>query len=495
MSPQTESDAVRAFQSALARDPADLDALAGLGAALRGLGRTADAEAALRRALAIRPDHPAALRTLTGLLQLQSRFAEAIALADAALAADPQSGEAWLARGDSLMNQGKLEAALASYEPALGSSGAGLEAQVRTGMALGALGQAQAAVAAFDAALAAHPTAAAPRYQRGILRLSLRDFAEGWADYEARWRTPRFLAASRGLVPDGLVPRLAIAPTVADLAGKRVLLLGEQGIGDQIMFASMIPDLAAVAKHVICICEPRLVGLFGRAFPDVEVLSPTEARIEEGAVDLVLAMGSLGHAFRRSAEAFPRTAYLTPGEAARRRWAERLRPADGRLRVGLSWRGGVAATRRDARSIPLADLSPVLEIPGCEFVSLQYGEVADEIDAWNRRGGPQLRAFPPDASHDGDDLAASVAAVDLVVSVQTAVVHVAGAVGRDALVLLPTTPEWRYMQAGDTLPWYGAVRLIRQAEPGDWGAAVGEAAARVRAGRTGRKPAATGDTA
>jgi hypothetical protein len=293
------------------------------------------------------------------------------------------------------------------------------------------------------------------------------EFAQGWACYEARWALER----SWGFVPRAMVPHLTLAPTRADLAGKRVLLLGEQGPGDQIMFASMLGDLSATAASVLCLCTPRLVGLFRSSFPDVEFLDHRGAQISDDDFDAMVPMGSLGVAFRPTRDAFPGRAYLAPSPAARSRWAARLGRKSRRLRIGVSWRGGVATTGREMRSVALADLA-LLASEDVELVSLQYGDVAEEIAA----SGLAIGVFPRADIDDFDDLAGLIANLDAVVSVQNTTVHLAGATGAKCLALLPQTPEWRYGREGEQMPWYGSVRLLRQTAAGDWAGVIARAA-------------------
>jgi ADP-heptose:LPS heptosyltransferase len=211
------------------------------------------------------------------------------------------------------------------------------------------------------------------------------------------------------------------------------------------------------------------------------VLAPKDARIDTDVIEALLAMGSLGSAFRRDVGAFPGAPYLRPGAEVRQRWAERLGPKTRRLRIGISWRGGVAATRTHARSLSLQQLAPVLDLADCEFVNLQYGEVADEVAAFNAGRQNPIRVFPRAEIDDFEELAGLVANLDLVVSVQTTLVHLCGAIGQTCLTLVPHTPEWRYGAQGSTMPWYRSVRLFRQPQHGAWGPAIAEAAAALKA--------------
>jgi ADP-heptose:LPS heptosyltransferase len=230
------------------------------------------------------------------------------------------------------------------------------------------------------------------------------------------------------------------------------------------MFASMVGDLRRVAASVTLVCDSRLVSLFAASLPGVTVADPLHAQVSAGAIDKVVAMGSLGHAFRPTLDSFPRTPYLAPRAEARADWAARLGPRTQPLRIGLTWRGGTPATRSNFRSLSLARLQPLLQIPGCEYISLQHGDVEAEIAA----SPAPVRNFPADDLRDFESLAALTAELDLVISVQTSLVHLCGAIGQTCLTFIPHNPEWRYGAAGSTMPWYDSVRLYRQAETGDW---------------------------
>lgn len=165
------------------------------------------------------------------------------------------------------------------------------------------------------------------------------------------------------------------------MAGQRVLVIAEQGIGD-VMFASMLPDLISTAAAVTCVCDARLVRLLSHAFPSARFVAPDGgAQIVRSSIDKVVSLGSPGGAFRGSEADFPGSAYLRPRTEVLERWGARLGPKPKGLRIGPSWRGGSALTRAAMRSVPLAALSPILAHPGCEFVSQQYGDPRAEVAA------------------------------------------------------------------------------------------------------------------
>jgi hypothetical protein len=221
-------------------------------------------------------------------------------------------------------------------------------------------------------------------------------------------------------------------------------------------------------------CTPKLEGLFRRSFPGAAVHGGRQDAVDTawleacGAIDAQIAMGSLPRYFRTSRAAFPaHTGYLRADESSLERWRERLSGLGPGPKIGISWRGGTVHTRTRSRSVELVELAPILRTPGVHFVSLQYGECAEDIARLQASHGIAIGHWP-EALADYDQTAALVAALDLVISVQTAVVHLAGALGRPVWVLVPAVPEWRYQLSGEDLPWYPAARLFRQVAAGQW---------------------------
>ena len=224
-------DAVAAFKRALQIEGRS-HAWTGLAAALIALQRFYEADAAAREALALAPYDPLAVRTFSSLLQLQARHDEALDFAVEVTTARPRHGEGWMARGDLLANMGRQDEAIACYQTLRADPTFAADALVRIGMMHGAAGRGPEAIAAFDAALALEPWSPAPRFQRGVLRLAQKDFAHGWDDYEALPRSDWFVGSARGLVPKPVVPILKTGPSATGLTDQRVMLIGEQGVGD-----------------------------------------------------------------------------------------------------------------------------------------------------------------------------------------------------------------------------------------------------------------------
>ncbi len=385
-------EAAAAFQRALHTDPGHYSAHMGMASLLTGAQRFVDAERHARwgagRAplCARRRAHPGGAAATPG------RHADALAYAQSVTGARPDNGEGWMALGDSLANLGRQDEALAAYETAMADRELAFLALVRSGLMLGALGRGEAAIAAFDKAIAMDPQAAEPRHQRGLLRLAIQDFAAGWDDWEARWRSERFVAAAWGIVP-GRSFRCWPSARRPKVWLESVLLMAEQGVGDQIMFASMIPDLARIAASVECVCEPRLVRLLSASADGVSVLEPKDAKIDTDVIDVLLAMGSRARPFAATPGTSPERPICAPGT----RCASAGPNGSGRRpdACGSAFPG--AAAWPPPAPMPgrcRCSCWPGPDLADCELdASLQYGDVAAEVAAFNAGRENPIRTF------------------------------------------------------------------------------------------------------
>ena len=434
-----------------------------LGRALRQGGNLYEAIGAFRRAYAADPRAPGALRELVVALLQADNLRKAREVAGAASAADSHWHEARVLLGMVHQKEHEPFEALEHYGVALAMRPADAEVHQLRGSAYQELGRLEEAIAEYDRALALRPGYTDALFHRGLARLLLGDFAGGWDGYEIR-----------KLSAHGPVPSRCPEWKGEPLAGRTLLVRREQGLGDEIMFASMLPELIRTARHCIVECEPRLQKLFGRSFPQATVYTALPdgslpPRIADLAVDVECAAGSLARYLRPSAAHFPdNPGYLKadPGRVAY--WRGRLAEKGDGLKVGISWTGGVRKTRRAVRSLPLVNWLPLLRVPHVRFVSLQYTpDAAVEIAELKKAHGVNLDHWP-EAIEDYDETAALVCALDLVVSVCTSVVHLGGALGRPVWVLAPYSPEWRYGFKGAAMPWYSSVRVYRQAAYGAW---------------------------
>jgi len=329
--------------------------------------------------------------------------------------------------------------------------------------ALSAAGHPQRARQLLEQAVAAHPDDPALHGELALVLLGEGAFERGWAEYEWRLR-----------LPDATLARTVPLPRWRgeSLAGRRLLVTSEQGIGDEIMFASCFADLLARAERCIFEVSTRLVPTFTRSFPAARIVTRS---LEHGVApeacaeaDCWTPAGSAPRYLRTRWDDFPQTAGYLKADAERvRHWAARLESLGGGLKVGLAWTGGLPSTLRAARSIALEALRP-LWLPGITFVALEFADCSEEVAAFNAAGREQL-AWWPQAVQSLDETAAIASALDLVLSVPTATAHLAAALGRPTWVMVAGAPTWRYLWQGERMPWYASLRLLRcapEAAPG-----------------------------
>jgi tetratricopeptide (TPR) repeat protein len=467
-------DALRLLRWVLKRAPDLAAAHTNAGIACQALRRPDDALAHFRSAAALEPDSAPAGNNLALCLRELDRYDEAEAEARRALALAP--GDAWTLANLALVLRelGRPQEARALLEPQLARHAGSADVRCALAAALQDLGDLDGARAQFDAALARQPDFGAVRLARGMLRLARGEFAGGWDDYEGRYdsaETPRrgfpFLEWNGGAVGD-----------------RAVLVYAEQGLGDELMFASCLPDLIAEARRVVIECDPRLGALFARSFPAAAVFGVARGAGQgwldrAGPIDVQAAAGSLPRRYRRAAEDFPRhSGYLRADPARVERYRERLAGLGPGRKVGLAWRGGLMRTRRAVRSIAPEALAPLLARGDLRLVSLQH-DASDEDLARLRAAAGRPPEHWPAVLADLDETAALISALDATIAVCSSVVHLGGALGARVLALVPTSPEWRYLRSGDRLPWYPSVDLIRQEKAGQWAPVIGRAIGRL----------------
>jgi Flp pilus assembly protein TadD len=438
---------------ALALSPALTSAhyLTGILAAENGDGATATT--ALNRALRLSP-LAASLRAGLSKVQLQTgSVGDARRSAAAALTLAPDSAEAWEALGLAQYRLCDYGGAARNLLRAHRLRPENTETLLSLGAALRDLRLFDAAETVYGAAIQRRPDLDAGWLGRATTRLVRGDLKNGWEDFEHRWR--RFPQPAW----DGRA-----------LNGETLLLHAEQGFGDTLQFARYAPLAADRGADVLLQVHPALVRLLRRLDPRVRV-APSDAPLP--AFDLHCPLMSLPHVFGATLDNIPSpTAYLTPepGEAAAA--AARVKAATGLLNVGLCWAGNPAHKNDHNRSLPPALLAELLMVPGVVFRSLQTGAAEQAMP-------PTLRAAltpPPFALRDFAATAAYVAALDMVVTVDTSIAHLAGALGVPCRLLLPYAPDWRWLTDRADTPWYASLRLIRQKSPGDWAGVVGETA-------------------
>ncbi|MGE5522563.1 MAG: tetratricopeptide repeat protein [Rhodospirillaceae bacterium] len=422
---------------------------------LKAIGNHGEALLYLERACDLPPYIEDAWRERITALVALGRYADAIAAGRVAVARDSHHGAFWSCLGYAHQKAHEPRAALECYERAKALGVRDHDVSSNVAIVYQDLGRMGEAVRAYEEAIAAKPDHVLAKFHLALARLSLRQYEQGWDDYELR------LLSEESVIRIDPQREWHGQP----LAGRSIVVIGEQGLGDEIMFASCFDEVIAAASRCVVTCSPRLERLFQRSFPAAEVLAVgPESTVAVRDVDYQVAAGSLPKYLRRSVAAFPRhSGYLKADPARVERWRNRLAALGPGLKVGISWRGGTHKTRAPLRTLPLAEWRPIFDVPDIHFVSLQYGSVQEDLQSASNR-----IVHWQEAIDDYDETAALVCALDLVVSVCTAVIHLAGALGQQVWIMAPLSPEWRYAAAGDRMDWYPSSRMFRQNEFGNW---------------------------
>ncbi len=437
------------------------------GIALAINGHVEAALGCFEAAITAHPTHAAALSNRANILHLLDRVDAALASNDQALAADPRHLDALFNRGLILFDLGRFEEALASCDRVLALRPDHAAALGNRGATLHVLGRLDDAIASFRQAQALRPDDRTHRFNESLARLAAGDYVEGWQRYEARWGT-KLHPAGRAFAQ----PQWHGEDVPAD---RTILLHAEQGYGDTLQFCRYLPLVAQHARVVLEVSAP-LRRLMSSLPGNPSVITEGEPLPH---FDLHCPLLSLPLAFGTTLGTIPAgTPYLQADRRLAAAWRERLAALPG-MKVGLVWAGDSGRTLSDAisrdrrRSIPLSRLAPLGAVPGISFVSLQKGSAA--VQAADPPPGLLLHGWT-EALHDFADTAALVEALDLVISVDTAVAHLAGALGKPVWVLNRYDACWRWLRDRTDSPWYPTARLFRQITLGDWGPPIADVA-------------------
>ena len=428
---QRYEEALECYNHALAIRSNVPQIWANRGRALRNLDRLDEAETSLREAVRLKPDLANAHTELGRVLDCLGRFDEAEASVRTALRLQPEAALVHCTLGYILYHLGRVVEAQASYRTALRLSPENRQWRVFLGEALLLAGQLE----------------------------------EGWKEFEWRWQ-------SEGQIR--LRSLFGVPSWKGEAIGDRViLLLADQGHGDALQFCRYVPQVAARARRTVLAVQPRLVRLLSRLPGVSEIVTDGEP---PPSFDQWCGLMSLPHAVGTTLETVPATTpYLTADPADVAHWRDRLTGLAG-LRVGLCWAGGqfnVGQIQRDRRrSITLDRLAPLGEVSGVQFISLQIGPPA--VEATRPPHGMELQDFAED-QHDFADTAAIIENLDLIISVDTAVAHLAGALGKPVWLLNHFDTDWRWLLDRDDSPWYPSLRQFRQPTPGDWDSVISRA--------------------
>jgi tetratricopeptide (TPR) repeat protein len=462
-----DDEALASLDRAVALQPNNVEALANRGVVLNALKRYDDALACYERALHLCPDHVDALINRGAALHELARHEEALASHDRVLALQPDLVEALSNRGNTLLELRRFDEALTSLDRALALQPDFAEAHSNRGNVLQELRRFDEALTSYDRAITLRPDFADGHFNAALCRLLLGDFARGWQEHEWRWQKAQLRAAKRHFSQP-------LWTGATDLAGKTILLHAEQGFGDTIQFCRYVPQVVQRAASVILEMPKPLCALMKSLAGTAQIVARGEALPD---FDLHCPLLSLPLAFGTRLETIPaQTPYLVAPERNINAWRDRLGRHElgkrERPRVGLVWAGDPrksvpGANRIDRqRSLQFDQLAPLLAVRDCAFYSLQKG---DDAQAQLRASALCHRVTDWSADFDDfSDTAALIENLDLVIAVDTAVAHLAGALGKPLWLINRYNTCWRWLLDRDDSPWYPSARLFRQDATRDW---------------------------
>lgn len=412
---QLTEEAIATYSQIVTFEPNNLNAYDGLGTILRDQNKLDEALAFYQQALSVQPDEPRALNNIGVILQQQGKAKTAVTYHRRALVAQPNYIDAHVGLGTALQDEGKFDEA----------------------------------IACFDQAIKIAPDNPTAHYNRSIVLLTQGEYREGFAEYEWRLQTGEFPPCPfKQPKWDG-----------TDLKGRTLLLHAEQGLGDTIQFIRYAPLAAQKAGRVILICHKPLMRLLA-SIAGIDQMVPLGFPVAD--FHAYTPLLSLPHVLGTTLESVPsQVPYLKPPESNLQLEA----PPDKRLKVGIVWSGGNLYKRNQARSCPLSYFEPLLQIPEVAFYSLQKG--IPQTDLLELGWQSQLQDLSGQLG-DMAETAAAIAQLDLVITVDTSVAHLAGAIGKPVWTILAHVPDWRWMMHREDTPWYPTMRLFRQSKPGDW---------------------------
>ena len=461
-------EAIELLKHAVAIEPNNAACLTNLGSAYLAAGRHKEAESALCRAVAADPNHADARFNLGVALARLKRPEEAIACYRRATNINPDHAAAFHNLGAALQELGRPHEALHSFQKACRLQPSQAEAHFNLATALMDLGDPAAAIACYQRALELQPDDAQARCGRGTARLCLGEFRSGWSDYEYRVACPQFNML-----------RLAEPPwDGSPLTDGTLLVHCEQGLGDTMQFIRFVPVIRPRCGRLIIAAQAALIPLLAHAgftdlIPHAGPLPPYDAQVP---------LMSLPRLLAADEPTIPREVpYLDVAPSIVEKWRQSLAGHDG-LSVGIAWQGHRGFHGDALRSIPLESFAPLAAVEGVRLVSLQKRDGVEQLAEVAERFavvdlGPEL----DEQSGAFVDTAAVMKNLDLVVTSDTAIAHLAGALGVPVWVALGVGPDWRWMRKRADSPWYPTMRLFRQSAPGDWQAVFTEIAEEIRA--------------
>lgn len=457
--------AIERLKRSIALKPAQADAFNNLGLAYFELEEFEAAKENYLRAIELNPAYAEAHFNLGNLLASQKHHREAIQAFDRVIELNPANAKAWHNRGAAQEQLGELEAAEESYRQALAADPKYRDVLSNLGLVMTVRGRTEG-IAILEELLEKSPDSAEEHWNLGIALLRLGQYSRAWPEYEWRWRREKHTSPVRSFSQ----PQWRGQP----LTGETVLLHAEQGFGDTLQFVRYAPLVAARGGRVVLEVQPALQRLLARIPGIAECVAKGQPLPE---FDLECPLMSLPLAFATTLETIPPVVY--PGNAP-------APPSNPELRAGLVWAGNPKHSLDALRSIPFSQFLPFAAIEGVSFASLQVGPAAAQAESW-----PGGLAQPLAGVQDFSGTAAVVEGLDLVITIDSAVAHLAGTLGKQVWILQPPIPDWRWGLTSETTPWYPTARLFRRACAEKWEGVIARVGAELRHLRDSRLTPAT----
>jgi len=453
------ANAERVYREVLQQSSRHVDAKLGIARLLMEKGDLSAAEELLSEALQSEPQYYHLQQLLGRVYELTDKHDKAESCYREVLAMAPEFVDAWINLGNVQQNTGQFDAALSSYAGALRLAPESAEAYYNRGLLEKRLGRFKSALDSFNDAITFSPEFFHPHWNKSFVCLLTGDFEEGWREYEWRLRGEEH------------IQRPFVQPVWMgeDLSGRTILVHDEQGYGDTFQFVRYLPLVKARGGRVVFECHSKL----GPILQGCEGYDQLVERNEPGSTpdvsfDVQVHLMSLPYIFNTRLETIPRhVPYIHPDRDPVEKWKVRLEKDSG-FKIGICWAGSPRHTNEAVRSCRLQEFSALSKVDGVSLYSLQKGPALEQIEGLSEQF--ELVRIDKDMDQDARfvDTAAVIENLDLVISIDTSIVHLAGALGRPVWTLLSTSPDWRWLAEGAASPWYPTMRLFRQAQPGDW---------------------------
>jgi tetratricopeptide (TPR) repeat protein len=461
-------EALASYDQAIKLNPNYFKAWSNRGTPLKELKRHEEALASYDQAIKLNPNYFEAWSNRGITLSEIKRYEEALASYDRAIELNPNYFEAWSNKGLTLSEIKRYEEALASYDRAIELNPNYFVAWSNKGLTLSEIKRYEEALASYDRAIELDPNYCEAHFNRGAMQLSRLNFTDGWLGYEYRWsianQTNKPLTTSR--------PYWA-----GDKKKARLLIWAEQGLGDQILHSSMLSDLKDFPQQKIISMDHRLTAIFSRSFPQYSFIDKEQV-VPEELYDEQIPIGSLGQFFRKKESDFllSPNPYLKDDNLKTSLIKSLLLNISNKKKCGISWQSSNPKLGVD-KSIPLANFLPIFEDINLDFINLQYGETKAEILDIKERLGRSIHSLPEiDLFNDIDGLLSIICACDLIITTSNTTAHIAGACGKEALLLIPYSAGklWYWQDINGMSLFYPSVRIFHQTIPGNWAQPINE---------------------